>query len=214
MIQTASRCPAVHSHQTISLPSYVTRPAEIPRTNHFNNFSLNQSSSADHKRQSGTLGRVLSPPFQRREITPRAYTIPHEFPQNDQKNYDISNAERTASSSWHEISNDVQNTLTQNKSPHTHAVSLPSGGSGLGAQTTTGGSYRGFGSSSGSGFGSGSKAGGSEYPYSLQTPYAQDRSSKTFKTYNVSPMVDATSLGEMETEQRQLLHCTVLYCIV
>ena len=184
------------------LSSYFTRPAEVPRSNHFNNFSASLSGSTDHKRQSGPLGRVLSPPFQRREVTSRAYKIPHEFPQNDQKNFDISNAERTASSSWHEISNDVQNTQTQNKSPHTHTASLPSGGSSLGTPTSTGGSYRGCGPASGGGFGSGSKSGGSEYPYSLQTPYAQGRSSKAFKTYNVSPMIDAASQGEIETAER------------
>lgn len=83
----------------------------------------------------------------------------------------------------------------------------------MGSQIS-GGSYRGFGSSpsgiygSGSGiygsgiYGSGSKVVNGDYSNAENSPFAssfsfsqEKRSFKTFKSYNVSPMMDATSPG-------------------
>ena len=157
-------------------------------------------SSLTHRREHG-LSRTPSAPQQ-----------------HDREDFDMQNASRLGASYRRGVlSNDPQS--SHNQSSSRASVTTPVSGTGPGAQGQGGGggggSYRGYGSSpgilhpsgSGSGSGSGSKAGlmptlTKEYPSAYDTPYTQERSPKAFKTYNVSPMIDANSPGTEHVLQR------------
>ena len=133
--------------------------------------------------------------------------------QHDRRDYDIQNATQIAASYRRVVLTDdalnshtVSNSRTSITTPVSSGTGPGNQGQG-GAGGGGGGSYRGYGSSpvvqypSGSGSGSGSSVGlkstqTKEYPSTYDTPYSQERSPKAFKTYNVSPMIDANSPGD------------------
>ena len=143
----------------------------------------------------------------------RTYRIPNELPQDDHRNFDVTNADKTAGTCWLDISKDIQNNNNSQSRPM-HSSPQLSGGI-MGSQNS-GGSYRGFGSSPSWIYGSGSKVGvNGDYSNTENSPFApsfsfsqERRSFKTFKSYNVSPMMDATSPG------RELVNCICLFIYV
>lgn len=139
----------------------------------------------------------------------RTYRIPNEFPQDDHRNFDVTNADKTAGTCWLDISKDIQNSSNNQNRP-LHSSPQLTGGI-IGSQNS-GGSYRGFGSSPSGIYGSGSKVVNGDYSNTESSPFASSfsfsqerRSFKTFKSYNVSPMMDSTSPG------RELFNCTFIY---
>ena len=110
------------------------------------------------------------------------------------------------------LPDDAQNSHTQSNNRASNATSSSSGtgpgalgqggiGTGSGGVGELGGggggSYMGYGASPGVTYppGPGSNGGLKATSSAYDTPYSQERSSKIFKTYNVSPIIDANSPG-------------------
>lgn len=147
--------------------------------------------------------------------TSSAYRTPSssQQQQHDLKDYDIQNASHIAASYRRGVlPGDTQNSHTQSNSRASNTTPSSSGtgpgaqgqggfgtgsGGGLGSGIGGGGSYRGYGASPGVTYppGPGSNGGLKATSSSYDTPYSQERSPKVFKTYNVSPMIDANSPG-------------------
>lgn len=168
------------------------------------------SPAATPKTPSVTQMRVAPSPLTRRDYTiSSAYRTPSssQQQQHDLKDYDILNASQIAASYRRGVlpgdalnSHTQSNNRTSNTTPSSSGTgpgAQGQGGIGGGLGLGGGGSYRGYGASSGVTYppGPGSNGGLKATSSAYDTPYSQERSPKVFKTYNVSPMIDANSPG-------------------
>jgi hypothetical protein len=171
------------------------------------------SPAASPKTPSVTQMRVTPSPLTHRGdyTTSSAYRTPSssQQQQHDLKDYDILNASQIAASYRRGVlPGDAQNCHTQSNNRALNTTPSSSGtgpgaqgqgglGTGIGGGLGGGGSYRGYGASPGVSYppGPGSNGGLKATSSAYDTPFSQERSPKVFKTYNVSPMIDANSPG-------------------
>ena len=132
---------------------------------------------------------------QNQNTTPRAYDIPNNIAQSNLSNYDITNSKQDADNSWHEI---IKNLSENQNQIQRNNVSMQAS-----QYRSSGGSYRSISSPSllspNLKFPSTSSSiNKNEFSNSFYSPDEKDisapRTSK-FKTYNVSPAMDAISPG-------------------
>ena len=137
-------------------------------------------------------------------ITPKVYNIPNDCPQNNRNNYDINNSSVLADRSWREISNELSSGHSSAQHLHSPQGGVLGGHSGGHLGGGTGGSYRGVGSPSGM-----NSIGASGSWDSYRSPFSLggDRTSRSFLTYNVSPIMESNTAGQRDNDRDDCDDC-------